>query len=381
MTRSKAVVKPNARVLVARGVDGLLVGWLAVIVWVAVYTVHRFAPSFSLPGLTLVYWTGAVLTAAHFGLSYHLAYRGGMPAVRTRPLALGIAPALLFAALTAFTLISLASGTGLTQRSISFLITSVYLLTTWHYIKQAYGVARVGAAYAGIKLTKTEADVLRYGLYPLWFLGAAQVLVANASYHLAGFRVGFALLPAGSLHVLRVLALIAAIPIAVVMVSVARRQHRLPPSGLLAPYAAAFLWLGLPTNAVLTLLLLAPFHALQYLAVGHRAELAIAEDEVEKDMRWWLNIFVGAACGGLLLSRWVPNLLDAHAHRAGGPLLFAAAFFVFLNLHHYLIDASIWRSSGELLKAMSRSPRPAAPISAPSSEPAASRAPFSVTSG
>jgi len=54
-------------VLVARGIDGLLVGWLAVIVWLAVYLVHRIAPSASLPGISAVYWTGVVLTAAHFG--------------------------------------------------------------------------------------------------------------------------------------------------------------------------------------------------------------------------------------------------------------------------------------------------------------------------
>jgi len=267
--------------------------------------------------------------------------------------------------LLAFTLISLAAGAENTRRSMGVLITSVYLLTTWHYIKQAYGVARVGAAYAGIKLTKTEADVLRYGLYPLWFLGAAQVLVKTASYRLAGFRVGFALIPGEALPVLRTLALIAAVPIVIALGSAARRHHRFPPSALLAPYAAAFLWLGLPTNAVLTLLLLAPFHALQYLAVGHRAEIAIA-GETEKDLRWWANIFVGAACGGLLLSRWVPNLLDAHLHRSGGPMLFAAAFFVFLNLHHYLIDAAIWRSSGGLIKAMGRKPgASAAPIPPP----------------
>ena len=40
---------------------------------------------------------------------------------------------------------------------------------------------------------------------------------------------------------------------------------------------------------------------------------------------------------------------------------------MFLNLHHYLIDASIWRSKGELIKAMGR--KPAAP--APSPVPAA----------
>ena len=328
-------------------------GWLAVAVWLVVYAVHRFGLSISLPGVTVVYWTGAVLTAAHFGLSYHLAYRTGADAVRQRPYALLVAPVVLAGVLALLTLVSLAGGARDTLHMTSTLITSVYLLTTWHYIKQAYGVARVGAAYAGLRFTQREADVLRYALYPLWFLGASQVLVHGGVYRLAGFPVGFALLPHQALPVLRMLAVIAFVPIAAVLTSAASRAHRLPPSAVLAPYVAAFLWLGVPTNTVLTVLLLAPFHALQYLAIGHRAELAIAEPG-QANLRWWLNIFVGAACGGLLLSRWAPNLLDRHLHHSGGPLLFAAAFFVFLNLHHYVIDAVIWRSSGDLIKAMGR---------------------------
>lgn len=341
--------------LVARGVDGLLVGWLAVAVWLVVYGVHRFELPISLPGVSVVYWIGAVLTAAHFGLSYHLAYRKGAQSLRERPVVLLWAPVTLAGLLVLLTASSLAGGTSSTRHMTSTLITCVYLLTTWHYIKQAYGVARVGAAYAGLKLTKREADVLRYGLYPLWSLGAAQVLVHGAVYRLAGFPVGFALLPHQVLAVLRFSSLLAFGPIAVVLMRVAQRAHRLPPSAALAPYVAALLWLGLPTNPVLTLLLLAPFHALQYLAIGHRAEIAIADPD-EPGLRWWLNIFVGAACGGLLLSRWAPNLLDQQIHHHSGPLLFAAAFFVFLNMHHYLIDAAIWRSTGELVKAMNRGP-------------------------
>jgi hypothetical protein len=155
--------------------------------------------------------------------------------------------------------------------------------------------------------------------------------------------------------------MVSALPVAAVFVRVCLRTRRLPASAFLAPYVATFLWLGLPTEPALTVLLLAPFHALQYLAVGHRAELAVAgEQPGEHGLMWWLNIFVGATCGGLLLSRWVPEFLDHHIHSSTGPLLFAAAFFVFLNLHHYLIDAAIWRSSGELVRAMGRRRAPAA---------------------
>ena len=85
----------NPRILVARGLDSWLVGWLAVIVWIGVVIADRAGLTLG-PNLTsTVYWAGAIITAAHFGLSYHLAYSEGAPALRKRPFALVIGPALL----------------------------------------------------------------------------------------------------------------------------------------------------------------------------------------------------------------------------------------------------------------------------------------------
>lgn len=90
--------------------------------------------------------------------------------------------------------------------------------------------------------------------------------------------------------------------------------------------------------------------------------MALAADSTEApSATWWLNIFVGATCGGLLLSRWAPQFLDSWL-ASGRGTLFAAAFFVFLNLHHYLIDASIWRSKGDLIKALGRPQRASAAL-------------------
>jgi hypothetical protein len=369
------------RVLVTRRLDGWLVGWFAVAVWVIAYAADHGGLALQSGGsvAAVIGAVGLVITAAHFGLSYHLAYSGGAPALRARPFALVIGPAVLVAVLGAVVVLSLLSGTAATDRVTGALITAVFLLTTWHYIKQVYGVARVGAAFAGVRLGQWDTRVLRYGLYPLWFLGAAQVLVRGSTFGLGGFHYGYQVLPRGALDALRVLVVCAAVPIAAVFVRLAVRTGNRPPGVLVAPYVAAFLWLGLPVDPVLTVLVLSPFHALQYLAVGHRAELAVAADRPGKHgLAWWLTVFGGAAAGGMLLNRWLPRALDAHVHGRSGQLLFAIAFFVFVNLHHYLIDASIWRSKGELVKAMVRKPGPAAasapaePARAPLAEPAQS---------
>lgn len=330
-------------------------GWLAVAVWLGALALPALGLHVSGSLFGPVYWVGAAISAAHFGLSYHLAYGRGDAGIRERPFLLGLAPALLLAALTVLVGLSLAGGERSVGQAITASITTVYLLTTWHYIKQAYGVTRIAASYTGIKLSLGEARVLRYALYPLWAVGACQVLVSGANYNFGGYVVGYGLVPQGAFSALQASAFIGAIPVAAVFVRVTRRTDAIPPGVVIAPYVAAFLWLGAAPNPVLTVLFLAPFHALQYLAIGHRAEIAMAGSRGEgHGPIWWLNIFAGATCGGFLISRWLPDLLDTRI-AAGGPMLFTAAFFVFLNIHHYLVDAAIWRSGGEIVSAMARS--------------------------
>ena len=339
--------------LVHRRVDSWLAGWLAVVLWIAAVIGSAAGVHLGNDVVQAVFWVGLVLSSAHFGLSYHLAYGRGRAAWRQSPALLGVLPVLVAAVLITLVGLTIAAGTGATQHAISAAITTVYLLTTWHYIKQAYGVGRIAASFAGVRLTGGELAVLRYGLYPLWAVGAVQVLVKGSNYNLAGYPMGYGLLPHETLTALRFVAAAGALAVAVVLARRLAADTPLP-SMLVGTYAAAFLWLGVAPSPVVTALALAPFHALQYLAVGHRAELALHGIKGERPtVVWWLNIVAGAAAGGLLLGRWVPQWLD-QTFPAQNALLFSAAFFVFLNLHHYLVDAAIWRSKGDIVRAIVR---------------------------
>jgi hypothetical protein len=77
----------------------------------------------------------------------------------------------------------------------------------------------------------------------------------------------------------------------------------------------------------------------------------------------WIEVFGGAACAGLLLTLWVPQWLDRRLGIDGVPLLATAGLFVFLNLHHYLIDAVIWRSRGDLVRSLVTPPAAATQLS------------------
>lgn len=332
-----------------RRIDSWLVGWLAAALWVLILIGHR--TGVDLPGavVTTLFWVGATLSAAHFGLSYHLAYGSGGTSAVARRLALWWFPIGLATGLLAFALAVRATTSQAVETEVaSALISSVFLLTGWHYVKQTYGVGRVGLALTGMSISRREANTLRYGLYPLWILNAAQLLIAPRV--LDGYAIGFRVLPPTSLDALRIAAVGAAIPIVVVFFRLAQRGR--VPGILLASYAASVLWFAFPVSAFATAIALPALHALQYLAIGHRAEIGLARTNGQSvTASWWLNIFMGVTAGGLLASRWLPGLIDRQLDPAA-PLLAAACFFVFLNLHHYLLDATIWKSGGSLVRAV-----------------------------
>ncbi|CAB4889269.1 unannotated protein [freshwater metagenome] len=332
--------------------DGWLVGWFAVAAWVVLWVAER--RGFSVARLDgPFYWVVLATSAMHFGISYHLAYADARRTVRSRPIVLVVAPVALGIVLTIAIAVALSSGSDSRRGFTSALLTSVYLLTIWHYIKQAYGIARLGAAYANISLTISEVRILRYGLYPLWLMSVAKLLTRGRGFSFSGYRIGAEILPGEVLSVMRIIAILCAVLVAGVFAGLARRSGGWPPGLMLAPYVASFLWLGIPLTYSSAGLLLGVFHATQYIACAHRAEAAVARTQHEPaNLRRWLEIFGGAVCGGLLLTTWAPQALNRAYVGGGEPLLFSAAFFVFLNLHHYMVDAVIWRSKGELVRAM-----------------------------
>ena len=352
------IVDRSDRYLVGRRADGWLTGWLAVALWIASWIANHAGHSIGSLGIPL-YWPAAILSAMHFGITYHLAYAGGASAVRRRPFALAIGPAILCVVLAGVVAISVLGGPRQTARTAELAILSVFLLTAWHYIKQVYGVARIGARYRGISFTVQESRVLRYGLYPLWLIGACQVLTHGRGTRFAGFNIGLDLLPPATSVGLRILALCSATAIAYVVVSSSRRAGVWPPALIVAPYVAAFLWLAAPTDFYGAFLALGALHGLQYLACCRRAEGGFGLPRLSRRSALrWAEIFGGASCGGLLIAMWMPEYLNRVLAVDSAPLLFTAVFFVFLNLHHYLIDAVIWRSSGDLVRSMTATPSP-----------------------
>src|SRR5690606_2446296 len=138
------------------------------------------------------------------------------------------------------------------------------------------------------------------------------------------------------------------------------RAGRVPPSGMWTPYVAGGLWLLYSPGVIGSSIVLAGLHGLQYLATVHPGEVGWAREQGQNGIATlWMSIMGGALAFGLLTSSWLPSVLDGSTTTAL-PGLYGSLVFIALNLHHYAIDAAIWRHDGPHLARISKGPQPAA---------------------
>jgi hypothetical protein len=372
-TRPTAAARTHADV---RPVETWAVGWLAVALWCVFAAVGPMGIDVdAVARAGVLAWVCLSVSAAHFVSSYPLAYGRSareFGVVRAHPVALVWAPGLLAVAVVAVAALSVVSGPATAAPMISAGVTGVLVMTTWHAVKQVYGVGRLGAALAGIRLAASTARVLRFGLYPLWFSAVVSLLASQGRVYAGGYSAAAAILPAWAPPAARAVAVCSMIVVACTLMMVCRRARRTP-GMLVAPYVAWSLWLLAPPAAA-PFVILTGLHGLQYLVCVHRAEAADRLATGTLGSRaWWPQHVLSAAAVGVLILTWLPRTLDRllgfDAEISQG--IMVAATFVFLNTHHYLIDAVVWRSDGYHLHAILRPTRAGAGAPPAHAEPPA----------
>ncbi len=331
--------------------EGWLVGWIAVGLWIVAVAAQRRGYQLDLTGPAFA-WPAVALSASHFVVSYRLAYSGPRASWRTRPVSLVVIPCALIA------VAALAGAVGVVWQpksvdGVTTLLMSLVLLTSgFHYVKQAYGVVLLAASSAGIRPAPREVRVLRFATYPLWLVDLQGGPWMSAVPGWWQFGIS---------RSLKVLAVSSIIVLTSTLLRMSWRTRILPPGAMVAPYAAAALWMVFPIGLLGGAMVLAALHAVQYLVCCFRAEICRPErrkalahpitDSLD-DIRHFVMVLGACAAAGLLLVNSLPNLLGRHLAGGSTARLIPTLFFVVLNLSHYVIDATIWRSDGALLQSM-----------------------------
>lgn len=357
--QSRAGVASARRALVGPWADTLLLGGGSVLALLLLRWLDLSAA-----GVTALAFVMLVLANfvnhPHFAHSYQLFY-GSWAELRnagglSRDLLLRwwwagfVAPLLLAAALLVGAWMWLA-GQAL---PLGVLLSLMGLLVGWHYVKQGFGMAMTDAA---LKRCYWPAEVRRVLLINAYACWSVAWVLANGSSLGRSFwgvlGVDFRLPNA----------LVAAICVfgagssvwcgLVIWRCLSQWRQRglqwaeLPLAGLVAYVITLYLWTVFAGIDPSYALVIPFFHSLQYLTVVWRYKANEASA-----LKFGRGALWRFACQGLLLGVlgfWLlPGALDVMRtgqvpNWNGGPALAIACTWIFINIHHYLIDNVLWR--------------------------------------
>jgi hypothetical protein len=298
----------------------------------------------------------------HFSVTYLLFYRDARSRAfgavyegrqRARYVLAGLVAPLV---LVAWAASAIAAGSA---RSLGSLIELMFFLVGWHYVKQGFGVMLVLSGRRGVRYSTGERRVLLAHALCGWAFAWANP--ASAAREMEEKGVVYTALARP--HALELVALFAfavsTVALAVVLVQKSRRDRRAPPLAPLTGFLVSiWLWSVLSSVDPLMVYLVPALHSLQYLYFvwllrGNQARAEEAAPTFGRPTRDRLFILAASAVAlGVLQFHLGPTLLDSARFLVPrrtpqnfelGTTPWFAALFAVVNIHHYLMDAVIWR--------------------------------------
>ncbi len=337
--------------------DVLLMGGLSIIFCLGFWVF--FDKSLSLFTVSQTAATLAfIVNHPHFLSSYMLLYgdfRKKILKSKRYFFAAVIAPTILFAILVSALF-------NQNQALMGHIITGMFFLVGWHYVKQIFGCVIVSSAQRKIYYKAAERKLMLFNLFTVWFMSFLGSHVGNGTFEFYGIPHHSLQLPPWTLQYTYWGVALSAALVVIMHIQKYIREGVKPSAPGVAAYAALYAWY-LPTLSHPGFGYLIPlFHSLQYLAFVWLLKKNQVSDSIKDlhEVKWrqaWVNKFGGFLLGsfilGALFFEYIPKNLDALELGLKGPLgysPFLASFLLFINIHHYFIDNVIWRSDNEVVK-------------------------------
>jgi len=338
-------------------VEVLMMGGLSIIACLCTWAfVDKGAPL--LAASQLAFSLAFVANHPHFLSSYVLLYGDYRERIFKQPryfISGVVVPIVLLAVLVT----ALATSS---QALMSHLITGMFFLVGWHYVKQIFGCVIVTSAQRKIFYSPNERRLMLGNLFATWFmswllsqvkpLGAAGPSDSAFSFYGIGhYRLD---LPYWTLQWTYWAVAVSLVAVGIMHVQKYIKTGQKPsPPGVVA-FVALYAWY-LPVASHPSFSYFIPlFHSLQYLTFVWRLKFnqvgfSVRELKGEVMRREWVQQFWGfmltATALGALFFEFIPNALDGQHFVSGlGTSPFLASFLLFINTHHYFIDNAIWRS-------------------------------------
>ena len=316
----------------------------------------------------------------HFAHSYQLFYEDFLhkafspeSALRHRYRLAGI---MVPAVLATFFAVTVAQGSA---ALLGLAANVMFFTVAWHYAKQGYGILMLDAALKGVPFDAREKRHLLWSTHLAWptvWLMANDELAGRDYWGLTYYVFDT---PDALLAAMLALVAVSCAAVGRDLLLRWRAGRALPFNGLVAWVTSIYVWMMAMRLDPVVMLAVPFFHSLQYLCVVWRYQIEVERDRDRRppaghrarEPAWLRTPAAGlvrfALAGGLLGAAgfWgAPLFLDAVAgydRAVFGTTLFLFMAWTFINIHHYFIDAVIWRHENPALRHLFASRREAAP--------------------
>jgi hypothetical protein len=213
------------------------------------------------------------------------------------------------------------------------------VLLFWHYLKQSYGSCIWLGHMRNDGLRSFPRNLLLGACLMIGCLGFFMVQGGSGQGLVFGMYMKFLPVPPEIQTLMRGLALLGVLFCCLYALRLDVKARSLRASLALLPLIALWVWFEPYFQSPLTLAFLPVLHGLQYLPfVGRVLWNDLHERPKRAYLFWGLCAFLMG--GGYALFYMLPRQVTMMEIEG-----LAGASLIFLNIHHYFIDASIWRLS------------------------------------
>lgn len=360
-TPALAEAAPPAPGWRARLVELLLVGGATPLLfplsWLARRALGLDAAEYAI-GFTTFY-AAFVINDPHFTVTYLLFYKDARGRAagtsftgwqRARWLLAGVVAPLALAAWAI---------AGLALRSPSILggmIQLMFFLVGWHYVKQGFGVMAVLSARRGVRFAKAERIALLAHCYAGWAYAWASPYDPGREVEEKGLVYRTLAHPVGLERGTFWIFVASGVVVAALLLRKRLREGPLPvATPLVALVCSVWAWSIWSSVDPLVRYVIPALHSIQYLYFVWLLRAPEARERegpphFETSAKVRLGVLAVSALGlGWLLFHGAPTALDdlftprRSRFTDMGPTPFFAALYAFVNIHHYCMDAVIWR--------------------------------------
>lgn len=351
---------PRSQSRVQSLVELAMVGGLTLLLYPLSWLVRQVVPLDDAElavGFT-AFWGAHVINDPHFAVTYLLFYENG----KARALGDALPPALrwrwwLSGVVVPLVVGAFGIGAVLTEsnQAVGSMVQLMFLLVGWHYGKQGFGAMSVLCARRGVRFSAVERRVLLAHVYVGWLFSWAS------PHEPGGLRVQKGVFYDTLAHPIwleKVLLLAMIVSSLALMAMLARKASREGAAVLGTPLVAFLvsLWAWLIFSGVdpLVRYVTPAMHAIQYLwfvRLLKTNESRAREQALLGSAKTRLRVITVGALGlGFVLFDLMPEALDVFLlpergweNGAMGETPWLAMTYVFVNVHHYAMDAVIWR--------------------------------------